>query len=57
MGCGMGCMTKLDGGGMLVDKAGIIPSGRLDSSGEERSSSRDPNSFSSFSRSSSEARG
>lgn len=55
MDCGMGCMTKLEGGGMLVDMAGIMPStGRCISSGDDRSSSSDPNSFSSFSSSSSE---
>lgn len=47
-------MTRLEGGGMLVDRAGMMPSGRCISSGDDRSSSNDPKSFSSFSRSSSE---
>jgi len=50
MGCGIGCMIIVDGGGMLyvVD----IGPDRVPSSGDDRSS-MEPNSSSSFSRSSS----
>lgn len=52
MGCGIGCITKLDGGGIDIATMPCSIFGRVTSSGEERSSI-EPNSFSSFSRSSS----